>query len=315
MRMCTLHDIAMNEARTAPGMIDAFTEEARILDKVKWIQATHEFEHRTQQISEVKGPDFTRLDGALPIMMASTDLLTTELGKAGGTIEVPTERAMQMGGPVQYFAKYADIIIREWGNKVERTLVNGHWLKAALDCGNVIDAGGGTGPAVKDTWFLLFVRFDDLCNVGLYNPKMFKGGRFFDITYPYGQNEHMLHSPEYAGTLGYSIVYRTYIGYLLLDVARHVGAIVNIDKDHKPTQTDIDRMLIKVRAQPGTTYIMGAPSAKLYGLDPYKEDHIQLANSDTDAKTRIETWNGISILTSYTIEDPGTKLTRFTSKM
>ncbi len=65
----------------------------------------------------------------------------------------------------------------------------------------------------------------------------------------------------------------------------------------------IDDMLAQVRSQPGSTYLFCGPRAKIYGINPYKTENVQLVNGDTDAKTRIETWNGISIVTSHNIDD------------
>ena len=50
-------------------------------------------------------------------------------------------------------------------------------------------------------------------------------------------------------------------------------------------------------------YLFCGPRAKIHGINPYKTENVQLVNGDTDARTRIETWNGISIVTSHNIDD------------
>ena len=152
-------------------------------------------------------------------------------------------------------------------------------------------------------WFLLAVRFDELANVGLYDPDQFDSGRLLKIDFPYGGAEHYLHSPQYEGVLGYSVTYRGNFGYQILDAARTVAAIVNIDEKNKPTPTMIDDMLAQVRSKPGTTYIFTSPRGKIYGINPYKVDNVHLVNGDTNANTRLESWAGISIVESHNISN------------
>ena len=171
-------------------------------------------------------------------------------------------------------------------------------LKAALIDKNVQDAGG-TGKG----WFILATRFDPELNVGLYDPDQFAQGRLFNISYPYDGALHLLKSKKYEGVYGYSVIYQAHFGYQLLDAKRTCAAIVNIDEEHHPTVTQMDEMLATVRAQPGSTHLFMGPHAKIYGVNPYKHENVQLVNGDTNANTRIETWNGISITTSYNIDE------------
>lgn len=302
--MSTLHEIALSHAKKQPGMADSLTEDAPILNVVKWKASTHGLWNVAEKLTDVEGPGFVEPDAPLPYMSTSSDLVHTDLHVMGGMIEVPTQRALKFGGKDKYFAERQNTILRKAGMDTERQLMLNNWFKAARACGNLKDAGA-TGKG----WFILAVRFDELLNVGLYDPDQFQEGRLFRIDFPYGGAEHHLRSEKYRGVLGYSISYRANFGWQILDPQRTCAAIVNIDETKRPTAAMIDDMLADVRARAGSTYLFCSPKAKIHGINPYKTSNVELANSDTDAKTRVETWNGISIITSHNFNDKIDKVT------
>lgn len=295
-RMSTLHEIAMAQATKQPGMVDSVTEDAPILEAFKWIPASHKLWNVAEKIVDIQGAAFTELDAPLPVMGTSSDLVTTDLSVMGGVMEVPSDRAAKFGGPEKYFADRQERILREAGMSCEKKIVNDCFFNAAKAAGNLRDAGGEKGG-----WWIVGVRFDDLSNIGLYDPDQFDQGRLLRIEVPYAGAEHYLHGPGYEGVLGYSVVYRGHFGWQILDARRTCAAIVNIDKEHYPSVAMLDDMLADIRAQAGSTYIFCGPRAKIYGIHPHKEKHVQLVNGDTEAKTWIDTWNGIPIVTSHNI--------------
>lgn len=294
--MRTLHEIAIRHAKKQSGMVDSLTEEAVILAHVKWKAATHGLWNVAEKLTDIQGAGFVEPDAPLPYMSASTDLVHTDLAVMGGTMEVPSQRARKFGGPTKYFAERQNYILKKAGMDTERQIVLENWLKGARAVKNLYNAGGA-----GEGWFILAVRFDELSNVGLYDPDQFESGRLLKIDFPYGGAEHYLHAPKYEGVLGYSVTYRGNFGYQMLDAARTVAAIVNIDETHAPTPDMIDDMLAQVRSQPGSTYLFTSPRGKIYGINPYKSERVQLANADANVKTQIETWSGISIVTSHNI--------------
>lgn len=301
--MSTLHEICVQRARKQAGMVDNLTEDAPILRTVTWKPSTHGLWNVAEKLEEVTGPAFVEPDAPLPVIRTSSSLVHTDLHVMGGTMEVPTQRALKFGGPAKYFSEKQAAVLRRAGMDTEKQLVEKNWLKAARAVRNLKDAGG-TGQG----WFILAVRFDELNNVGLYDPDQFVQGRLFNIELPYGGSEHLLHG-EYEGVYGYAVIYRANFGWQILDAKRTCAAIVNIDETHKPTPAMIDDMLAEVRAQPGSTYIYCGPKAKIYGINPYKTDNVQLANNDANAATRIETWNGISIVVSHNFIDKVARVT------
>lgn len=297
-RLCTLHEIAIKHAKKQPGLVDSLTEESPILKVCKWKPATHGLFNVAERLVEVNGAGFVEIDAPLPMMSASTELEHTDLHMLGGMMEVPTQRAMKLGGPSKYFADKQDALLKSAASTVEKRLVLKNWLEAAKKSGNLRDAGGA-----DKGWFIMAVRFDELGNTGLYDEGQFDKGRILNIKILHGGEEDYLKGKGYEGVLGYTVVYRGNFGWQILDAARTCSAIVNIDETSKPSVNDIDNMLADVRAQPGNTYIFCSPRGKIHAINPYKVENVHLSNTDTDAKTRVETWNGISIITSYNIMD------------
>ena len=296
--MSTLHEICVEYANKQPGMVDALTEEAPVLTRCKWTPATHSMWNVAEKVTDIEGASFVEPDAPLPRMSASTDLVTTDLFTLGGTMEVPSQRAKKMGGPAKYFAQRQDLLLKHAGMTTETALVLNNWLKGAKAEKNLRNAGGKSAG-----WFLLAVRFDDLSNVGLYDPDQWTSGRFFNIDLPYGGQEHYLHQPGNEGKLGYSITYRSNFGWQMLDAKRTVSAIVNIDESSHPTPDMIDDMLADVRAQPASTIIICSPRGQIHGINPYKKDHVQLTNNDGAVNTMVQTWSGIPIITSHNFND------------
>lgn len=297
-RMCTFHELAIQYARKQPGMADSLTEDAPITKVAKWIEASHSTHNVAEILVDIQGAAFANFDAPLPQMSTSTKLDRTDLMLIAGAMKVPTMRALHMGGPEKYFADRQDRILRDAGMKIEKQLVNENWLKGARESKNLKDAG-----APGQGWFILGVRFDDILNVGVYDPKQFEQGTFLKISVPNNGAEHELHGPNYNGVYGYEILYRGIFGWQLFEPRRTCAAIVNIDETHAPTPAMIDDMLADIRAMPGSTYIFCSPKAKIHALDIHKMEKIHLVNSDTDVKTKVETWSGIPIITSYNIMD------------
>lgn len=301
--MSTLHEICVKYAKKQTGMADSLTEDAPIMRVVRWKESSHGLWNVAEAVSEIEGPAFVEPDAPLPAMRVSSDLRHTDLSVMGGTMQVPTMRAKEFGGPARYFAERQNLILKKAGMDTEIQLVKQNWLAAAKAAKNMRDAG-----ATAKGWFILAVRFDEINNIGLFDPKQFVQGRLFTITSPYDGAEHLL-TGDYAGVYGYSIVYRASFGWQILDAKRTCAAIVNIDETHAPTATMIDDALADVRAQPGSTFLFCGPKAKIYGLNSYKLENIQLANGDVNANTRIETWNGIPIIVSHNFTEKMNKIT------
>lgn len=302
--MSTLSEICIEKAHKQPGMLDSLLEDAPILGQCKWIPATHGMWNVAEKLTDIKGASFTQPDAPLPQMKVGTDLVSTDLFTLGGTMEVPSQRAKKFGGPEKYFSKHQDALLRKAGMDTEIALVKNNWLKGAIKEKNLRDAG-----ATSKGWYLLAVRFDDLANVGLYDPDQFESGRLLRIDLPYNGAEHHLQGEGFEGVLGYAVAYRANFGWQLLDAKRTVSAIVNIDENNHPSADQIDDMLADVRATQGNTFIFCSPQARIHGINPHKSERVMLTNGDKDMQTYVESWMGIPIIMSYNITDKVAKVT------
>ena len=148
--MHTMHEIGVLYARKQPGMIDSLTEDAPILKMIKFIAATHGLWNVAEKLNDITGPGFVRFDAPLPQLNVTSDLVTTELQKMGGSLEVPTDRALRFGGPQAYFARKQNYILKKAGMDAEVQIVLKNLLKGALVEKNVFDAGGSSAG-----WFIL----------------------------------------------------------------------------------------------------------------------------------------------------------------
>ena len=297
-RMSTLHEIAVKFARKQAGMADSLTEEAPILKRVRWKPATHGMWNVAEKLTDVRGPGFVEGDAPLPLMHTGSDLIHTDLHVLGGMMEVPTMRAQKFGGAARYFADRQETLLKVAGMTTERQLLLENWLKAARAAKNLKDAGGkGQG------WFIVAVRFDELLNVGLFDPDQFDQGRLLKIAPINGGNEYPLDSPEYKGVLGYGVAYRGSFGWQNLDPKLTCAAVVNIDENNAPTVAMIDDLLADVRSQPGSTFLFCSPKAKTYGINPHKVEHVRMTMAEKGVQTMVESWNGIEIVTSHNFNE------------
>ena len=174
--MRTLHEIAVKYARKQSGMADSLTEEAPILQHVRWNPASHGLWNVAEKLTDIEGPAFVRPDAPLPQLSVSSDLVTTDLSVMGGVLEVPSQRALKFGGPMKYFADKQNYILKKAGMDTERQLVLENWLKAAVEyedgasqhLGSVVTNGGYSDWAttaidgsIRTMWYRLSRREDD----------------------------------------------------------------------------------------------------------------------------------------------------------
>ena len=296
--LMTMHELAVEFAKKQPGMVDDLLEDAPILEMMQWKAASHGLWNVAERLTDVTGPAFVKPDSPLPSMNTSSDLEHIDLHVLGGVMHVPSMRANMFGGFQKYFADKQPRILKKAGMDTEKQIVLQNWLQAALTDGVKKDAGGS-----GEGWFILAVRFDQDTNIGLYDPNQFGDGRLLKIDFPYDGAEHYLTAPGYEGVLGYSVVYRGNFGWQILDAKRTCAAIVNVTENKAPTEAMIDDLLAEVRAQSSNTYLFMSPKAKIYAINKYKVEKVQLANADSEYKGLVDYWNGIRIVTSYNIQD------------
>lgn len=299
----TLKEIANEMAKKRPELVDYLTEEAPIVEKLKWIPASHGLWNVEEALSDIKGPSFVDLGAPLPSMEAKTDLETTYVSVMGGEIEVSKDKAARFGGAPKYFAKREKPILTKAGNDTETALYEKHWRAAAITDSKRYTKAGGTAGSGDTTglYSIMVVRFDEQVNTGIYDPTGFVSGKLLEISPINGGNSYHLRTE--AGVLGYGVEYRGRFGWQLLDPDKTVHGIVNISASKLATMDMIDDAISSVRGKPTNTMIMGHPRILNKVFSSLKRANVQFVNGDNNLKMAVTHYNDIPILGSYNLNE------------
>jgi len=192
---------------------------------------------------------------------------------------------------------------------VERNYIYNAFLPFALaqyaaghtDC---VQGAGGTG---NTNYSLIVVRFDNTNMAGLYSPLCFKRDTFLDMSPINGGNlyENGDSSSKYYKVLGYGLRMKTYMGVRMLSY-RNIAAIVNIKLTASTplTKMMVEKALLAARVgEAGKAMILCHPKVKLYLADIGKVQYMQSTYSEKGVDFRVDTWDGVPIVTSYNFVD------------
>lgn len=282
----TLKQLAVEYAKKQPGMVDHLTEDAPILDKIKWEKASHGLWNVYEEATDIKGPAFVDMNAPLPELEFDSVLKKVDLQIMGGEMFCPEDTAQQMGGKEKYFARRTPKFLREAGQTTEKAIIYNNFRKYAIDNAKAQNAGG-TGYSI------ICVREVPGEITGLYSPEGFKQGAMLDVR---PINNGGLYKNA-NGVLGYGIRLKGYFGIQLAN-PNAISSIVNIDADHIPTEAQMDDLLIAARATPGTTTLYMHPKV-LNMLNKYKGEILRTVNGDSAIDRTFDQWNKIRIVTSY----------------
>ena len=292
----TLHEIALDKAKKRPELVDFLTEEAPILKMLKWIPATHGLWNVEEILDSIQGASFTDLGAPLPSMKAETQLRQTYVNLLGGEVEVSKDKAALFGGAANYFARRENAFYKQAGMDTELAIWRDYWRKAALKNKLITKCG-----ATANAYTILIVRFDQENNIGIYDPTQFNQGRLLD---PEPLNGGALyHLRSQPGVSGYGVEYRGRFGWQLLNPARAVHAIVNVDSANLPTLSQIEDAIASVRGTAANTYIFGHHKIVQKTFSAIKQADIMYVNGDNSIQTIIGAINGIKIIGSYNLPD------------
>ena len=297
----TLHEIAMEKAKKRPELVDFLTEDAPILAMLKWIPATHGLWNVEEVLDAISGASFTDLGAPLPSMKAETQLRQTYVNLLGGEVEVSKDKADQFGGAQKYFARRENAVFRQAGMDTELAIWRDYWRRAAVS-GKLFTKCGGSGSALST---VMVVRFDQENNVGIYDPAQFNQGRLLDPSPINGGSLYHLRSQP--GVLGYGVEYRGRFGWQLLNPARAVHALVNIDLAESapklPTLTQIEDAIASIHGSAANTMIFGHHRVVQRVFSSIKQADVMYVNGDTNLQTIVGAINGVRVVGSYNIPD------------
>lgn len=292
LKPSTMKELALKYAKAQPHMVDDLLEESPVLEQVKYQEATHGLWNVYSKATNIQGASFVDINEPLPQMSYDRKLEKVDLSIMGGELFCPEDTAQLYGGKEAYFAERTPRFLREAGVNTEKVLIYKNYRQFALDNENVQNAG-----ATGSGYSILCVRHipGEIC--GLYSPEGFKQGALLDVQAVNGGG--LFHNKE--GVLGYGLRLKGYFGFQLAN-EKAVSAIVNIDRDHIPTEEQMDELLIGARANPGTTHLYMHPKV-LNMLNKYKGSILRTVNSDSEINRTFDQWNKIKIITSYNFMD------------
>ncbi len=300
MPVQTLKEIAAEKANKQPGMVDSITEEAPLLAEVKWKAATHGGWNTAEVVTGIQGPGFVEGNAPFPQMSVDSDLKQTHVAIMGGEIEVSVVKANLMGGASKYFADRQDKILNQAGMNTETNLYYNYFLRAAVDCGNVVDMGGTADSGdTTGLYSIIVTRFDEDSNIGIYNENQFESGRLLKIDPINGGAKYHLRSMP--GVLGYGVAYVGEFGWQLLDPKRTVAAIINVKQSALPDMLDMQKALTMVRATPANSRIICNPFAATLTFGGMKRDKLQATSPEQNISPDVKSFNEIPIIKSYNV--------------
>jgi hypothetical protein len=291
-----LKEIANKYAKKQTQMVDDLTEEAPIVERVKWESASHNLWNMAEKVVDVDGPGFVNANAPLSAMNISSELLKTDLQVLGGYMEVPEDTADQFGDPAAYFGRKMPLLLNNAGVQTERKLYYDNWMAKAIKDDNVLNAGAATGKVYS----IMVVRFKAGVNMGLFDPTGFKQGAL--LTRESINNGALYHLRSLPGVLGYGVRLKGRFGWQNLS-NKTVALISNIQESSLPTKMQLDDAIAKVRGSEKNTMIFCHPRAKTMALAPFKESALQMGLQDKDYNRIIDYWNGVPVITSYNIDD------------
>ncbi|MBT7082064.1 MAG: hypothetical protein HN929_11490 [Chloroflexi bacterium] len=291
-----LKEITMKFAKKQPNMADEITENAPIVERLRWKPSTHDFWNMAEHLTDIDGATFVKANAPLPFMNVSSELEKIDMAIMGGVMEVGEDTSKQFGSAENYFAGKIPSLLKKAGMDTEKEFYYNNWMAKAIDDGNVFKAGATSGLCYS----MIVIRFDPDVNIGLFNPKGFKQGSLLNKDAINGGSRYHLRSK--AGVLGFGMTLKGYFGWQNIS-KRTVATIVNIQEGSLPTSLQIDDAIAKVRGTDRDTMILCHPRCKNLALAPFKENKLQMGITDKTYNRRIDEWDGIPVITSYNIAE------------
>lgn len=291
--MQTLQEIAAQYAKKQPQQVDNLTEEAPILGKIPFVEASHELWNVYENIQDISSAGWVEMNAPLPNVAVSSTLQKVDLAILGGELEVPEDTANLFGSHHQYFAKMLPKVLRRSGMSAEKRIIYDNFKKYALAEGYSLNAGG-SGTTLSS---ILAVRFIEGETCGLYSPKCFTKGDILNTTAINNGALYKSTNEHTKNVLVYGLRMKAYLGIQIANT-KSVAAITNINQDALPTETMIDDLLAAVHAQPRNTFLFMHERVRTMLLR-YKANSIQIFPEHNDYNRTITHWNGIPIVTSY----------------
>lgn len=296
----SFREIAIQQSDKQEVLVDALTEESRILEQIPMEATSNGIQNVYEEQGAITSADQVEFDAPLPAMDSTTELKKIDLSTYGGIIEVGEDTVQQFGGLDVYLSKKLPAILRDTGNKLEYSIFYNNMRASAAGFSKLVSAGG----AGSTNYSIMCVKWTPGEVTGLFDPSGFGQGKtFFDMEMISGGNLYK----DSNGILVYGMRIKTYMGMQIAN-PRYISGIVNCDITNDdltgtrtfPTEQALDKMIIDARANPANTVIYCRPEVKSY-MNNYKAFRMEMMPDMYGVDRRVDTWNGIPIVTSYNL--------------
>ena len=288
----TLKEIAIGLAKKQEHMVNTLLEDTQILDLLRFEPSSHGLWNTYEEVTHIGDVETVDMNAPLPKATVDSKLKKVDLHITGAELEAGEDTIVAIGKD-EYFGKKIPLILKQAGMHTEKNIIYDNIRQFAIDKGKAEDAGGtGTGFSM--------IAFREIPgeNIGLYDANGLGSRTLLDVK---AINDGALYKNE-KGVLVYGMRLKGYLGYQLAN-KNGVAAIVNIDKDHLPTEEMIDDMILSGRADTGSRAFIMCHPRMLSFLNKYKASVLQTNVTDRDLNRTIDTWNKVKIITSYSFED------------
>ena len=304
----SLNQLSIGKAKTFVDQIDNLTENAPIVGSMPFKPSTDQLWDVASEVKLLKSVGRVDMNAPLPDIQIADALQQTQLNIFGAEIFVPEDLALLEQGPDKYFNKNRAAFDRQTGMDVETNYIYNAFLPFALAMNkagnkNAQNAGG----SANQNYSLIVARFDDVNMAGLYSPLAFSGKTFLDMKPINGGALYKQSDPnhKFFNVLGYGLRMKTYLGVRMLS-HRNIGAIVNIDPTTATplTRKMVEKALLSARTgEAGKAMIMCHPQIGLLLQDIGKVQQLSTEYTQKAADFRLESWNGVPLVTSYNFMD------------
>lgn len=228
----SIYDIGIAYKDKQEAILNPFFRETPFFNSMPCIEASKGPVNIYEKVKDIAIPEFVNYDAPLPDISASTELGYATIGKVGGRLNIPLDKA-KLIGKEELIAKQLPLILNKAGQAFDYSYlynaVKRFCLENKSECVTRIKSSGSGSTYYS----MIGVTWSDGGNCGLYQPAL-SGEKMFDIYALNGGN--VTNIPDTAGNFisGYIYEVACFIGIQLPDPQR-VHALVNIDASNIPT--------------------------------------------------------------------------------
>ena len=161
---------AVATAGTDPNkiLVDSITSFAPSLKHMQWSKSNNKIAHTYREVEQVKGiNDVYDFDSPIPDLSVSFSLKHVNLTPYAGSIELGSDTATMIGNHEAYFIEQAQLIARDLGMKLERSIFE-RIVRTSVDTNRRWSMFDSATPQEQNTLVAVTWQSKECC--GLYSP-------------------------------------------------------------------------------------------------------------------------------------------------